>query len=490
MQLDRIRATLRPRTAWEGMDLGFALARQWFLPLWLLWWASVLPLALLLLPVTGIRPDLWLLAIWWLKPLYEGPLLVWASRSLFGETLTRRDILRVQRAGLSWRLLPYLLLRRLSPRRSFLMPLELLEGLRGATARQRRKILSGSGGAASWLTLVCYNFELVLWSGVLLAAYFLVPAELPRLDLMAALSDSTYWAYWLSDLAYLAVFSLIAPFYVCSGFALYLTRRTELEAWDLELAFRAARDEVPPRVDGPVAVALLVTVLMAVPGAMPLAASQLHPDQARPVIEEVLSSPDFGGERQRQTWTLSEEPDDPADDASISRKRLAEIAVWVGRVLKVTLLAFAVIALLLIGWRVMKTWRSTRQREAGGAGLGVPPVSGESVGDAAVDDVTGTVGCLLAQGDRRGALALLYRASIDHLHRQGVVVAEGSTEHECLDAASRALSEARLGPLRRLIREWQQIAYAHRPPSDDAVCTLLRAWSHWTEADVGARAER
>jgi hypothetical protein len=32
----------------------------------------------------------------------------------------------------------------------------------------------------------------------------------------------------------------LEPFYVASGFAMYLTRRAELEAWDIEQEFRRA----------------------------------------------------------------------------------------------------------------------------------------------------------------------------------------------------------------------------------------------------------
>ena len=42
----------------------------------------------------------------------------------------------------------------------------------------------------------------------------------------------------LGDLAYLVALFLIEPLYVASDFTLYLNRRTELEGWDIEIAFR------------------------------------------------------------------------------------------------------------------------------------------------------------------------------------------------------------------------------------------------------------
>ena len=40
--------------------------------------------------------------------------------------------------------------------------------------------------------------------------------------------------------AYAITVLFLEPFYVAAGFAMYLTRRTELEAWDIEQEFRRA----------------------------------------------------------------------------------------------------------------------------------------------------------------------------------------------------------------------------------------------------------
>jgi hypothetical protein len=41
-------------------------------------------------------------------------------------------------------------------------------------------------------------------------------------------------------LAYAAVVAFLEPFYVAAGFGMYLNRRVELEAWDIEQEFRRA----------------------------------------------------------------------------------------------------------------------------------------------------------------------------------------------------------------------------------------------------------
>ena len=52
------------------------------------------------------------------------------------------------------------------------------------------------------------------------------------------LDDVLDQAALLLFLSWYVFVSLIAPFFVASGFSLYLNQRTLLEAWDIELIFR------------------------------------------------------------------------------------------------------------------------------------------------------------------------------------------------------------------------------------------------------------
>ena len=44
----------------------------------------------------------------------------------------------------------------------------------------------------------------------------------------------------VGSIAYVVVVLFLEPFYVAAGFAMYLNRRAELEAWDIEQEFRRA----------------------------------------------------------------------------------------------------------------------------------------------------------------------------------------------------------------------------------------------------------
>src|SRR5690606_23002780 len=54
------------------------------------------------------------------------------------------------------------------------------------------------------------------------------------------------WLEHLTNLLYALVLVVWEPIYVASGFSLYLNRRTILEGWDIELAFRRLRTRLMP----------------------------------------------------------------------------------------------------------------------------------------------------------------------------------------------------------------------------------------------------
>src|SRR5512144_10727 len=114
MQIDQMSANIRNRTPWEGVDLGFVMARQWFWPLWRLWWLIALPVTVLSTLFLHNWPIAAALVVWWLKPLYEPLLLFWLSRRLFGEDLTVRETLGQWHRMLLPRLFSNLTLRRFS----------------------------------------------------------------------------------------------------------------------------------------------------------------------------------------------------------------------------------------------------------------------------------------------------------------------------------------------------------------------------------------
>ena len=124
--------------------------------------------------------------------------------------------------------------------RAFALPVWQLEGLKGK-ARRDRVALLGKGGRtyAVWLTVICLHLEYVVLFSLLALLYLLIPAELaPSWRELLQLDAGAGWLMYFNRFAYLTAIALIEPLYVASGLTLYLSRRTDLEGWDIELAFR------------------------------------------------------------------------------------------------------------------------------------------------------------------------------------------------------------------------------------------------------------
>ena len=250
MRIESLTVALRPRTPWEAVELGTALVRRHAAAIWKPWLLLTLPLFALCNALAWSLDALWLggLLMWWLKPAFDRIPLFVLSRAVFGDVPTTRQTLAAQRSwGRSW-LPAYLLWRRLSPLRSINLPVDLLEGARGQDARERRRALGAPvNGVGMLVTLVCLHFELAVYVGVATLAVVFVPDDYVQQTMTrawAVLRESPPWIGLLSNaLAWIAA-TLIEPFYVGAGFGLYLNRRTEVEAWDIELALRRLRDRL------------------------------------------------------------------------------------------------------------------------------------------------------------------------------------------------------------------------------------------------------
>ncbi|MEO7243213.1 MAG: hypothetical protein ABIW85_09910 [Variovorax sp.] len=241
MRVDNLTIALRPRPMAEAADLGAALVRQhagsvWktFLPLY----AVVLALLLSTVEIAAWLPGLLLFCA---KPWLDRSLLFVLSRAVFGEPTRWADLWAQRRTVWGGQLLRSLFWRRLSPWRSFTQPIEQLEGQRGSARRKRRKqILHGRGSAATALQFAYANVEMALCFALSSVALWFTPqGDFLKLLEWVALPQSIWPSVW-TFCGYALVVGLLEPFYVAGGFAMYLNRRVELEAWDIEQEFRRA----------------------------------------------------------------------------------------------------------------------------------------------------------------------------------------------------------------------------------------------------------
>ena len=242
MQVDALAIALRPRPMGEAADLGVALVQAHARSIWRCYapvWLAVMLLSLATVEIAAWLPGI---LIFCLKPWLDRCILFVLSRAVFGEATAWADIWRERRGVLIRQWLPTLTLARLSPWRSFTQPIGQLEGLRGKAWRQRRKqLLSGQRGSASGLQFVYANLEMLLLAGMIaLVAWFLPSGGFAEVWRWLAGDDASLAGHIALACLYGAIVLGLEPFYVASGLAMYLNRRVELEAWDIEQAFRHA----------------------------------------------------------------------------------------------------------------------------------------------------------------------------------------------------------------------------------------------------------
>src|SRR5882762_11718325 len=224
---------MRPRSPMEAADLGVRLCQSAARQVYRCYWLVGIPVVALCLATYDIAGWLPGLLIWWSKPWLDRTILFVLSRAAFGQATTIADLLQAQRR-VWWSQLPLsLTTRRLSPWRSFTLPVYQLEGLPLLKARKRvLQIRRGRTSPATLMTGAFSTAETVLTAAVTSLVFWLMPGELSSATLFS--QETSVLIGLPMTIAYALVVLFLEPFYVASGFAMYLNRRAQLEAWDIE----------------------------------------------------------------------------------------------------------------------------------------------------------------------------------------------------------------------------------------------------------------
>ncbi|MFO1468334.1 MAG: hypothetical protein U1F35_18145 [Steroidobacteraceae bacterium] len=132
-----------------------------------------------------------------------------------------------------------LTLRRLSMSRSFTQPIHQLGRRRRGAARRLAQVATRNRGTARLLTQAFASVELSLYLGLIALRVWLTPHGVGSrwLDWQAFTSPTQGTVL---SLYYMLAVLFLEPFYVAAGFGMYLNRRVQLEAWDIEQEFRRA----------------------------------------------------------------------------------------------------------------------------------------------------------------------------------------------------------------------------------------------------------
>lgn len=242
MQVEALAVRLRPRTPYEAADLGTRLCQASARDVYKCFAYVALPVFPICLATTEIATWLPLVMLWWVKPWLNRTVLFVLSRAAFGQRTSIGDVWNAQRQVWWSQLFLTLTWRRLSPWRSFTQPVYQLEGLSWSGIRKRvlqiRRRRTSAALLMTWVYKLC---ETSLIAAVASFFYWFAPtAGSPPglLDVLTSLGTSVHPLVLPGATALVILF--LEPFYVAAGFGMYLSRRAELEAWDIEQEFRRA----------------------------------------------------------------------------------------------------------------------------------------------------------------------------------------------------------------------------------------------------------
>ena len=525
MRIEQIELALRRRNPWEALDLGLVMLRRWRAPVYRAWLATYVPFALLVLGALWQWPGIASLIVWWAKPLFDRVLLKVYAEASFGAPPSVRRVWKAL-PGLLWRngLIAGLTWRRLSSTRSFDLPIVQLEGQRGKAARARRKVLARrTGYYASWLTFVCIHVVAFFEIGMLLIAGWLIPSTENSWDSMFELfvSHGPSLLAFVINIAYVVAESIVEPYFVAAGFALYLNRRSDIEGWDIEVAFRRMAERVPQSMSGaasgntrnlartaalaflllglgtalfdsapvraeetPAATAAVATETAAT--TKPSGTPRRPAGEASKVAKAVLADPVFGQDVPTSEWRLRNRDEQKKDEPLPSwAETLTRIVAWFAEATRWLVylgIAIGVAALIVVLYRYRHLIQGRLPQRVAPPetlfGLDVRPAS-------LPDDVAAAALRELDSGHAVGALSLLYRGALVALmHRRHVEFRSGDTEDACLRRARAIVERSVADYFATLLDAWKHVAYAGYPLEPAAGRQLCTDWKRHFDNDV------
>lgn len=537
MKIDNIIAEIRPRGKWESVDLGVALVQHSYKQIILAWCLTVVPLMLLILGgayawysmeslhVNASSSGLYslfyvplpFLLTWWLKPVFERVPLFVLSRTLFGETPKTGELvlLWIKTFFSGWWL--FLVVRRIGLHRSFTMPVFVLEGKKGYQFKQRLRVLDkGLGGAAS-LTMACSLLFLITQFS-LFSLYLMLAANGFSADglgdgialvtdalLYDLMDKNTVFPLLIALAFYMGVVSLLTPFYVGAGFALYINERTVIEGWDIELAFKRMSERLATKNRGKskILFAFFIALFLSL-GSLPQAsaASTEEENKADVVeiktaadssdavvfqeddvvrnadsmeVEDIMKDQDFNLEvNEQKVYKDKPKEEKNSSDWSALWEGLAFLFRWLLILGGVALLIYLIVKnkhLFRSGKKIRKSMAKKEATKARSVlGMDITP-------ESLPKDLLQEVRQAWQREDFQLALSLLYRGSLLWMvERQGLPILESDTEQDCVRRLSLIKDAEKSDYFTDLTGLWMSLAYGKQLPPIDAIDHLTQHW--------------
>lgn len=212
-----------------------------------------------------------------------------------------------------------------------------------------------------------------------------------------------------------------------------------------------------------------------------LAPNQQSANNAKGIIEEILSGEEFSKKTMREVWQFKDmdEPDE-IEGFNMAQDIIKALSLSF-KFLVIT--ALIILIILLIYYR--KQWLVFFQRKSSKDKVFNAPdiLFGMDIRPESLPrDIPATAKQLWDSGKHREALSLLYRGALMHLVQYANLPLDQShTEGDVLTISQQLLKKHinnnTVHPyLKDLTQAWQTIAYAHRLPNDKLINELLVHW--------------
>ncbi len=518
MNLNEITANIRLRTPWESIDLGFSMVQKW-------WISIYLPFAILTFGIASVlylifpKDNLWIasLIFWWLKPLYDRLVLHILSHKLFNDELSSWEVFSAL-PSLIWNtgFFQSLTFRRLSLSRGFNLPIWQLEQLRGSRRSERQSVLHQIVHTyAVWLTIVMVHIELVIVISLFGLLLLFLPEKTANDFFVGLFSNKVEYERWIDLLDYffyIFAVTLIHPFYIGASFALYINRRTQLEAWDIELDFKKLALRFETQAKNALPALFCVCTLSLLLSTTPAIADQqnsrsktpvtrateylsdvrLPADSSKQVIKETMLTKELNDKQKITYWVRKEKA--KKQKSGLNKFTFADFfepfAKVMGFIIEFALWILIAVALFLLfyfrdSWLHLFNIQRKTKKEAYQApevmfGMDVRP-------DSLPDDIIGESRKLWNNNQHRESLSLLYRgALISLINQEQVELNDSFTEGDVLKHSRQKVTERKQAFLTQLTDNWKLIAYAHRNPTDKQMELLFNTWASDFAIDLGS----
>lgn len=489
MRLEDVTAEIRPRGRWESIDLGCALIRENFGKVMLSWLITVVPLWFVIIclwqffPWHEWRPWLAMLTCWWLLPVCDRVPLFVISRALFGEDVRLREVFKAWPRMIFRRSVNVLTLSRFSPNRGLAQPVLELEGLKAQAYRNRVNLLARNGGEGAtqailigWVLILASMFSLMFVYFSLLSLFGdnVVIEEFWVKHVLASEAAFIPEPYvWVIATLYLLSVTMIEPFFVGAGFAMYINSRTITEGWDIELAFKRMSERVK---SVGLSVGSRIASLLLVGMSFLLMTGSGICREKNERLEKVMADESFTIQTQEYKVPVNHSSSDSSDisgsDLGVSGiGALGNLLFW----LVIAAAIGGIVWLIYQNRHVFSGGRFVREQ------VNAPKIKTlmgmEVTLESLPDDIVAAARDAWRVREYQQAMSLLYRGAIAWLVNYGHVdINESDTERDCEMAVQKSQPENRALYFSKLTMAWIKLAYGKVNPSEDDFHQLCEGW--------------